>query len=359
MQTNNILIVQQHVSSSKQISIGNLEEGLVQLREAPLIADKNIELCDELLAKADSMSQVVKDGRGGVTDASQQITGLEKDIETNSQELVILKQQMEQLKQEIKGALKELGGSVEEDDQKAYILNALTLGLFSVFGDKESAKTKALKRKINAFRDKKQECQEKEFELLRHKQTIIANMQKASGDFSSPEMAKNSLAMAEMALTEVRASVETYRCFMEEIKHQTTLALKGLESLIRFADTNYEALQGDTEHAKRVKNIFAGDFQSSAYQWLMLCCLGQTCRDALEGCKKTVFSKLSLKTEDQAEQKKIADKEIAHLKTILDSREKVKTKQIEYTREMSDSSNSDRLAEQVLDRGEPVIIEDF
>lgn len=351
MQTNNIIVVKQHILGSQYASVGRLKEGLQALQLAPEYADKNIKICEDLLKKASEMNDIIESSKLAVNAADNKIRTLLVEQEQNRQSLESIRERIKTFEETELRYINEVTDSSERDKITRAVRAAFTCGIYlAVKGAGDSEETKRAKEQRDKYTDLKAEQQKIEADEIKKKQEILASLKKASGAFDSHGSATLALQIAEMALVEVTASIQNYRTFMVAIKEQTTLASKSLQNLVEFGESTMKAVLADNNSlVEQHKKIFIGNFRNSIYQWITLCVVGQTCRDALAACKDRVFAKLSLTTSDQSQQKEQADKELKELGIIFDQRAAVKQAQIQYTESLRDEDKYQETVANVID----------
>ena len=338
IQKNNLLVIEAHISSSRHAALGSLKDAFTALKEGGEFAQENIVICSDLLLTAQSIRNRLTECKKSLACDDKEIVELRNKISSTSDEIKATEGSIEILKKEtietvnemklecnkeIEAIKSKFGEQISELDKKeleayqkeqefqdqerkAKMKNALTLGLFSALGGRtEYDSSLESKKKIDAYESKRsmvQECSESVNKIedsyrerINEKQKNYAELQYKlkelhlsktnavlelsrklrvlCGSFSDEKIAQTAINMALIGLDEVTSGIEKYQGYMTEVKAQTEIATKKIEDLVKIGD-NLIALK---ELSRTHKQIFCDEFTRSVYHWLALASFGEIC----------------------------------------------------------------------------------
>ncbi len=133
MQTNNLLVIEGHISASEYMKIGQLENTLTALKNTEQHANKNIESCSKLLKIAEGIRGELSSCKSQAAKLNENIISGENEMEALNKDLKIVREKIEDAKnEERKVYAKEKLADTNERYSKT--VNAFTFGLIKYFG---------------------------------------------------------------------------------------------------------------------------------------------------------------------------------------------------------------------------------
>jgi len=322
MQTNNLLVVQGHISAADFAEIGQLQEALDVLSKTQAGATKNIEICETLLARATSIREQITTCKKEMDQTHGELISIPNQMADIDKKLEVVRDRIRVFTQKETDALKQ-ERSAEGKERLGKTLNALTFGLYEAVGGHTD-----YKGEIEMHRGKREEYYadllvEKKLENQRidEMSTLTQNISKLIGRENNPELACAAITMAQMGLDLVIQSLGSHRIFIEERKQQTEVTQKQLQDLLRlakqmgFGEGQLPALDQMAKFEKR--------FRESAYTWIATAFFGDFCSRALSETQGDILARLQLRDVERDAQLATARKELTALQDVFAGRKKI------------------------------------
>lgn len=415
MQTNNLLVIESHITASSHAYRGSFQKALDSLNRGLKHAEANLSLCANLLKASGSLRQSLSDCKTSLAEDRQNIGSLKSQVNENKESIAFLTSQLKQIEQEALAEVanaekecfakmkvlekerestlselekKELKATEEEllrqgKERKAIMTNAFTLGLFQAFGGQmdydskfqtqkkqdayQAQKSKASdfdkiiadtrkdqETKINALKENHQKVQ---LQLKQKQREAVELMQQQA---SKLQGLCNGFGFSDEVMTQEAISMADMGLdAVTSAIEQYMLYMEAIKSqtqlaanqIAQVAEVGSDIITTNQTSDLESQKQLSNTFKRSIYQWLAMASLGEICTNHMIHTQGAVHDILQLRGITQEAHIKEAHERSKILVDILDKRKHVRKTQENYAIENSENPKLEQERLEKIDSG--------